>query len=213
MRLRPVARASERALQCVAPAGVVSNVDDDLFDLGVGHGARCARPWLIAQPVDPVRGEACPPLADGCRRQAHASGERLVAPPRRAAKHDTRSTRQLRSGARPPSHQGPGDVEYSATVTAPSMRTRPSTMIVPWRAPEGPLPGVATAAAPVDATGAPRRPDNPFEFCLLFYPPRLRRSSPRLTIPGSAVQYCAFGWVNRRTHHSPTIGRHDAPPP
>ena len=106
MRLRPVARASERVLQCVAPAGVVSNVGgDDLFDLGVGHGARCARPWLIKQPVDPVPGEASAPLADGRLRQAQASGNRLVVLARRAAKHDTRSTRQLRRGARPPRHR------------------------------------------------------------------------------------------------------------
>ena len=79
--------------------------DDDLFDLGVGHGARCARSWLIEQPIDPFPGEASAPLADGRWRQTQASGNRLVVLFRHATKYDTRSTRELRGGARPPRHR------------------------------------------------------------------------------------------------------------
>ena len=85
-----------------AGRGRLQRGDDDLV---VGHGARCTRPWLVEQPVDPVPGEACAPLADGRRQQAQASGNRLVVLSRRAAEHDTRSTRELRGGTRPPSHR------------------------------------------------------------------------------------------------------------
>src|SRR5829696_7483983 len=68
---RPHSAAMERVLQCVAPLGHrLQGPDEQVGDPLVGDGARGAAPGLVAQPVEPVLGEALAPLANRVRADA-----------------------------------------------------------------------------------------------------------------------------------------------
>jgi hypothetical protein len=83
---------------------------DHLFDHVVGDGARHARAGLVDEPVEAVRDEPAPPLADCGGRDPKAVRDVKVRRPGRAHKDDPRSLREplgaLRS-SRPPLERRP----------------------------------------------------------------------------------------------------------
>ena len=75
---------------------------DDLFHLVQQDRQRPARPRLISQPVQPLRGEPAAPFAHRRRIDPQAGGGLLVRRPLRAGQHDLGPQRQRLAGLGPP---------------------------------------------------------------------------------------------------------------
>jgi hypothetical protein len=97
--------AIERSDQCVAPGGVAQGSADRIGDLVVADLACRAGPWLVKQPVKPVRGKAATPLAGRIGVRAQFDADHLVLQPSRSRQYNARPPRHrlarlLRPGQR-----------------------------------------------------------------------------------------------------------------